>query len=211
MEIERERCDLCFNFMFCVKVVFCNCNSRVFKNSHVRAFLLYNHWSFDYNGSLVDFLETAGQFIRNKWQKVFELHCSIVATGAGQIQRFQICFRQRRLVWGYVPVVHSFQHGVFRCLQNITGPSAECQLIFTGLCIFPESLVDIYLLLCAVWIRFWVTRNRSCVAQTVGPRLLWTRKVYYRVHKIAPVVVNRAFWMEFTRLQCCTLWSTLTF
>jgi hypothetical protein len=42
-------------------------------------------------------------------------------------------------MWLYVSVVHSFQHGVFGFLQNITVLSAEGHLISAGLKILPES------------------------------------------------------------------------
>jgi hypothetical protein len=148
--------------------MFCNCNLRVFKNSQVRTFLLYNHWCLVFKKRLVDFLETADKFIGIIWRKVFQLDCGIIATFTDQIQRFQSCFRERRLVWGYVSVVHSFQHGVLSCLKNITILLAEGHLMSAVLKILPESWVDIYLHLCVGFNRYWVTTNRIWVAQTVG-------------------------------------------
>jgi hypothetical protein len=87
----------------------------------------------------VDFLETADQFIGKKRQNVFQVYCSIIAMGADQIQRFPYFFRERRLVWRYVSLVHCFQHGVFAYLQNITVLSADGHMISAGLKTVPES------------------------------------------------------------------------
>jgi hypothetical protein len=148
--------------------MFCNCNLRVFKNSQVRAFLQYNHWCFQFNGSLVDFPDTAFHFIGKKLQNAIQLHCSIVATGTGQIQRFQICFRERRPERGYMSVVHSFQHGVLSCLQNIRVLWAEGHLISAGVKILSGWWVDIYLQLCAGWKHYWVTAIWSWIVETVS-------------------------------------------
>jgi hypothetical protein len=151
-----------------MKVTFCNCNLRVFKNSQVRAFLLYNHRFLEFNRSLVDFLEIAGQFIGRIWQHVTEMKYGIVATGTRQIQEFRISFSERRLVWGYVSVVHSFQHGVLSFLQNITILSAEGHLISAGLNILRRSGVDSELQLSSGWNRYWVMANWICVDETVS-------------------------------------------
>jgi hypothetical protein len=178
----------------------------VFKDSQVRAFLLYNHWCFDINRSMMDFLETAGKFIGNRCKIVSQPDCGIVATGTGQIQRFQMCFRERRFMWLYMSVVHRFQHGVLSCLKNINILSAEGHLISAGLKILPKSWVGIYLQLSAGWNRCWVTDLLKLWVH----RLLWIRKLYYRVHKNPPVVLCWALWMKFTRSESCTLWSTPT-
>jgi hypothetical protein len=67
-----------------------------------------------------------------------------------------------------VSVVHSFQHGVLSCLQNITVLSAEGHLISAGLKILPESWVHIYLQLSAGWNRYWVTATWSWVFETAS-------------------------------------------
>jgi hypothetical protein len=148
--------------------MFCNCNLRVFKYSQVRAFLLYNHWSLVFNKRLVDFLETAEKFVGIIWRQVFHLDCGIIATFTDHIQRIQCLLRERRPERGYVSVVHRFQHGVLSSLQNITILSAEGHLITAGLKILPDSWVDIYLQLCLVFNRYWMTTNGSWVAKTVG-------------------------------------------
>jgi hypothetical protein len=128
-----------------------------------------------------------------------------------QIQLCDICFRQRRHVWRYVPVVHSFQHGVLSFLQNITVLSAEGHLISAGLKILPESWVGNYLQLCAGWNLYWLTATWSWVVQTVGVSSVMDPNVLSRVHKNPPVVLYWTLRMKFTRLKSCTLWSTPTF